>query len=79
MSDERWIPLPIGGAIRIVGDTIMIRCPACGHEGIIDDDQFHGRVSINHDDCGRQWKPSLCDCTWHETHDLASMIAEASA
>jgi hypothetical protein len=34
-------------------------CPGCGVEAILDDDQYHGRVSI------------LCDCGYHETHDLS--------
>lgn len=34
-------------------------CPGCGVEEILDDDQYHGRVSIQ------------CDCGYHETHDLS--------
>ena len=36
----------------------LFRCPQCKHSGFIDEDQFHGRVSI------------VCptpDCTYHET------------
>ena len=36
-------------------------CPKCGVWGIIDDDQFHGRVSI------------LCECGFHETVNLAEL------
>ena len=34
-------------------------CPGCGINAILDDDQYHGRVSIQ------------CDCGYHETHDLS--------
>ncbi len=37
-------------------------CPGCGVEQILDDDQFHGRVSI---ECGTP------GCGYHETHDLS--------
>jgi len=47
----------------ILDDKLVrkIRCPGCGVWGIIDDDQFHGRVSI------------LCDCGFHETINLAKL------
>lgn len=35
-------------------------CPECNRERIMDEDQFHGRVSIE------------CDCGYHETHDLSN-------
>ena len=38
-----------------------VHCPGCGVWGIIDDDQFHGRVSI------------LCDCGFHATINLAEL------
>lgn len=42
-----------------------IKCPDCGIWGLIDDDQWHGRVSVN-----------CPNCDYHETHDLASMYAD---
>ena len=30
----------------------QLRCPRCGTWGDIDDDQYHGRVSIFHDEPG---------------------------
>ncbi len=39
----------------------FVVCPGCDLKGKIDDDQFHGRVSI---DCP--------ECPYHETHDLSS-------
>ena len=36
----------------------LFRCPQCLETGLIDDDQFHGRVSI------------ICEfCQYHETQD----------
>jgi hypothetical protein len=42
-----------------------LRCPGCGHWGEIDDDQLHGRVSVDHTDC-------RCGCTFHETRDWSA-------
>lgn len=39
----------------------QLECPGCGRWGEIDDDQLHGRVSVDHTDAG---------CTFHETHDF---------
>jgi len=41
-----------------------LRCPDCGIFGQIDDDQFHGRVSV------------LCECGFHETIDFSKKIGE---
>lgn len=35
-----------------------VQCPKCGTWGDIDDDQYHGRISI---DCS--------NCNYHETHN----------
>lgn len=45
--------------------TYKARCPLCGTWGYIDDDQFHGRVSM---ECGEK------GCTFHETHDLSAVV-----
>jgi hypothetical protein len=45
--------------------VVKLRCPGCGHWGEINDDQFHGRVSVDHTSCG-------CGCTYHETHDFSN-------
>lgn len=53
--------------------TWRLRCPSCGHWGIIDDDQAHGRVSVNHGPSGEQGiyegNACSCGCTFHETRD----------
>jgi len=41
-----------GGFIR------KLECPKCKIWGEIDNDMYHGNVSI------------VCDCGWHETRDL---------
>ena len=43
----------------------LFRCPGCKHVGDIDDDQFHGRVSI---DC--------TNCDYHETQDWSAQEGE---
>ena len=40
-------------------------CPGCGEWGALDDDQFHGRVSVDH---------TSDRCTYHETHDFAAEL-----
>lgn len=42
-----------------------IRCPGCGQVGMIDEDQYKGRVSIQ-----------CTNCPYHETHDLTSLTFE---
>lgn len=42
--------------------VLKAQCPCCGQWADIDEDQFHGRVSM------------LCataGCSFHETHDLS--------
>ena len=45
--------------IGATGDSFpLFRCPKCKKSGVIDDDQFHGRVSI------------ICEfCDYHDTKD----------
>lgn len=38
-----------------------VRCPGCGVEAMIDEDQFHGRVSME-----------CVFCSYHQTHDLSA-------
>jgi len=71
---EGLVALPSGGALRSVrrDDVIqwVLRCPACGAWADIDDDQFHGRVSVDHTDTG---------CRYHETHDFAVFVETGRA
>jgi hypothetical protein len=56
-------------------DDAMIwqfRCPECHHWGDIDDDQLHGRVSLDHTNCEHK-ADDRCPCTFHQAHDLYAM------
>lgn len=44
-------------------------CPICGEWGDLDDDQLHGRVSVDHTGMG-----PTNHCTFHETHDFHSYV-----
>lgn len=58
-------PTPLGRIRHTISDGVPIwklQCPGCGSWGEIDDDQLHGRVSVDHTD------PSIA-CTFHETRD----------
>jgi hypothetical protein len=46
------------------GIVWQLRCPECHEWADLDDDQLHGRVSIDHTDTG---------CTFHRTLDLFGM------
>lgn len=50
--------------------TWLLKCPGCGGWGPLDDDQLHGRVSVDHATDG-------CPGRYHETHDFASAIVAA--
>lgn len=57
-------------SLRIVerdGELVYkLRCPGCGHEGDIDQDQAAGRVSCDHSG-GREVGGCGCGCTYHAT------------
>lgn len=38
----------------------LVECPGCGERMFVDNDQYHGKVSM---DCP--------ECEYHETHDLS--------
>lgn len=40
-------------------------CPHCNTLSVMDKDQYYGKVSI------------LCDCGYHETHDLSKLEKES--
>lgn len=48
-------------------DAWVFRCPGCGREAYMDEDQWHGRVSVEcHHGCG-----------YHETHDYRAVLLAA--
>ena len=60
--------------IRQDGERVWnLQCPQCNHWGQIDSDQLHGKVSLDHTDCGITRASSECQCTWHETHDYTTV------
>lgn len=48
----------------------LLECPGCGQWGGLDDDQLHGRISVDHAAMG-------CPGGYHETHDFASAMPAA--
>jgi hypothetical protein len=64
------IPLPgleparLRSVRRDDGIVWQLRCPECHQWADLDDDQLHGRVSIDHTDTG---------CAFHQTYDLYAM------
>lgn len=49
--------------------TRVFMCPVCRGRGEIDDDQYHGRVSILCQGKIRTESGPWKDCTYHETKD----------
>ncbi len=71
-------PVPEGRLRQIISNgqpVWKLQCPQCGHEGQIDDDQLHGRVSVDHTNCGATYPESECGCTFHETRDWHATAA----
>lgn len=50
--------------------AVLLECPGCGEWGTLDDDQLHGRVSVDHASDG-------CPGLYHETHDFAAAAERA--
>lgn len=48
-------------------DTWLFECPGCGTWAYLDDDQWHGRVSVDHASMG-------CAGGYHETHDYSAAL-----
>jgi hypothetical protein len=48
-------------------DAWLLECPGCGQWAYLDDDQWHGRVSVDHAADG-------CPGGYHETHDYSAAL-----
>lgn len=48
-------------------ETWLFECPGCGTWAYLDDDQWNGRVSVDHASMG-------CAGGYHETHDYAAEL-----
>lgn len=51
-------------------DRWLFECPGCGTWAHLDDDQWHGRVSVDHASMG-------CERGYHETHDYFAVLETA--
>ena len=51
-------------------DGWLFECPGCGQWAYLDDDQWHGRVSVDHAADG-------CTGGYHETHDYDAALSAA--
>lgn len=66
-----FVATPLGRFRRVTRDgelTWLLECPGCGTWASLDDDQWHGRVSVDHASMG-------CAGGYHETHDYAAALA----
>jgi hypothetical protein len=54
-------------AVRDGQRVFLLECPGCGQLGELDDDQWHGQVSVDHTTDG-------CPGGYHETHDFAAAV-----
>ena len=72
---SRLVETPLGTFRKVAGpetaflDRWTFACPGCGQEAYLDDDQWHGRVSVDHDSMG-------CPGGYHETHDYFSVLKD---
>lgn len=64
----------LGRFRRIGPDTVklenrwLFECPGCGTWAYLDDDQWNGRISVDHASMG-------CKGNYHETHDYLSELS----
>ena len=56
---------PLGDS---VSPLIKLRCPLCGTFADLDDDQYHGRISV---ECATP------GCTFHESHNFSLLERQA--
>lgn len=58
-------PVPEGRLRQVLSDgepVWKLQCPQCGRWGGVDEDQLHGRSSVDHTD-------PIIPCTFHETRN----------
>lgn len=54
--------------VRDGREVHLFECPGCKQWSTLDDDQWHGRVSVDHASMG-------CPGGYHEIHDFAAAVA----
>jgi hypothetical protein len=57
-------PRVIRGPLNTLEWTALIECPDCQRKAWIDREQYEGKISI------------VCECGWHETHDLTGKTGD---
>ena len=55
-------------------DRWVFECPGCGTWAYLDDDQWHGRVSVDH---SGEVSPTGAICQYHETHNYFAALERA--
>ena len=53
----------------LVEDKYVFQCPGCGEWAYLDDDQWYGKVSVDHASMG-------CIGGYHETHDYVEALSK---
>lgn len=72
----RVVPTALGRFRKVGGPTVefldrwLFECPGCQQWAYLDDDQWHGRVSVDHAADG-------CPGGYHETHDYFAALEAA--
>lgn len=56
-------------------DGWLFECPGCGTWAYLDDDQWHGRVSVDHS--GEVSPTTGAVCSYHGTHDYDAALTAA--
>lgn len=57
------------GSLKL-SNAWLFECPGCGEWAYLDEDQWYGRVSVDHASMG-------CAGGYHETHDYATELLVA--
>lgn len=65
----------VAGAETPFVDRWVMECPGCGTWAYLDDDQWHGRVSVDHS--GELSPTTGVVCAYHETHDYFAALERA--
>ena len=62
----------VGGPDTNFIDRWVFECPGCGTWAYLDDDQWHGLVSVDH---SGETSPTTGEaCSYHETHNYFSVL-----
>lgn len=62
---SEWVETPFGKVRRVQEGVWAFEVPGCGKTERLNEEQFHGRLSVNH--------TAVCSCGYHETHDFSQV------